>query len=198
MEEVINGLIETLLPQVPVAIAILVTWNLIDLRRFKLYKQQALSHTADNEAQNRNVEILLQTSVSFAKSVSTLAAKVDRLTDYTAGVKTAVDVGFEQTSVSMIGLSQHLAQQDSRIPEITQTVIDANEAAMIAHEERMIAALESMERRLVQCVDDKLKEPLYNELLSELKQMKVIMVAQSESVEIAKSDTPPADPPARL
>lgn len=190
--------VANILTQVPLAVSILIVWNIMDWRQAGLDKQRETARAADNKAQNKNIDTLLQTSVSFAKSVGTLASKVDRLVDYTAGVQTAVDIGFGQTSVGLNGLSQHLTQQDSRIPKITQTVINANEAAMIAHEERMIAALESMERRLVQCVDDKLREPLYNELLSELKQMKAIIAAQSESAEITKQDaTQPPDPPKR-
>ena len=120
------------------------------------------------------------------------------MTDFLQNLNATVNAGFTQSAASMRQLDDRLTTHDDSVTTIAQTVIDANEAAMIAHEERMIAALESMERRLVQCVDDKLKEPLYNDLLSELKQMKAIMVAQSESAESAKPDAPPADPPARL
>lgn len=182
-----------LLTQVPLAIAILLIWYLMDIQQSKAEDKRETNRAADNAAQNKTVETLLQTSISFSQSVNTLAGKVDRLVDHTADVQTSIDTGFDRqletiekaainSTVEHGKIESKVDKMDMKIDEIIVSITEL-QSQMASVQERMktlcdtdskteqaiqqilveLAALNAKMTKLIDALTEKQSEPTPDE-----------------------------------
>ena len=180
-----------LIVQVPIAIAILLVLNRMDKRQSLLDIQREETRAASDQIQavrdteqSKVVTTLLQTAISSGQNVAVMAEKIDNLTDYTSHISVGITEGFSKAE----NVAQVISQQsESRAATIAESIISANEAAMLKHEARILAAIKEMEGRLTGCLHGKqeAQDGLYRDLLAKLEEVKVMVTQDPDK----KSET---------
>jgi len=134
--------IAEVLSQVPLVLAVLIIWWLMERRQSDLTEQREanaqqreVNRAATEKARNEHIDRLIDVT-------ATLAAKIEQMADVTAGVQTAVDIGFNETAIAVGHLEARLSEHDDHVSVAASTIIGTNERAIKEHEARVLTAIE--------------------------------------------------------